>query len=148
MLTTRTCASFPLEPGVPVPHPRMYDPGDPPLHRLRELCLTLPGASEAESHGHPVFRTKKIFAVYGGMTKGGEGVSVRYPQSVLLKADEDDLRRLLEEEGFFLPAYYGPYGWIGMDLSREPVEWDTVRELVEDSFRQTAPRKLVLQLDD
>lgn len=127
-------------------HPRMYDEGDPVLRTLRVLCLALPGASEVESHGHPTFRTKKIFAVYGGMTKGGEGVSVPYPQSVLVKADEDEIRRLLEDERFFVPAYYGPFGWVGLDLSVEPLDWDEVRELLEDSFRQTAPRKLVAEL--
>lgn len=128
-------------------HPRMYDPDDATLARLRELCLSFPGAAEKESHGRPTFRTKTIFATYGGMTKGGEGVSMQYPRSVLLKADEDEIRRLLEDDRFFVPAYYGPFGWIGLDLSREPVDWDEVRDLVEDSFRHTAPRKLVVELD-
>ena len=127
-------------------HPRMYSDDDPILARVRTLCLSFPGAGEHESHGRPTFRTKKIFAVYGGMEKGGADAS-QYPRSLLLKVDPDGMERLLGEAGFFLPAYYGPYGWIGVALDRASVDWEEVRELVEDSYRLTAPRSLVARLE-
>ena len=45
------------------------------------------------------------------------------------------------------PAYDGPSGWVGLDLSVEPLDWDLVRDLVTESYRATAPRRLVARLD-
>ena len=51
-------------------------------------------------------------------------------------------------EGFFLPAYMGPYGWLGLDFTAAEVDWDEVAELVDASFRLIASRKLIKQLDE
>lgn len=128
-------------------HPRMYDDEDPVLERLRAVCLGFSGAEEHESHGRPTFRTKKIFAVYGGMEKGGSLSALQYPKAMLVKVDPHGAGRLLDQDRFFLPAYYGPSGWVGLDLSVAPVDWEEVRELVEDSYRLTAPKSLVAKLD-
>jgi predicted DNA-binding protein (MmcQ/YjbR family) len=43
----------------------------------------------------------------------------------------------------------GPSGWLGLDLAaRKTVNWDEVRELIDASFRLTAPKKLIKQLDE
>lgn len=126
----------------------MYDEQDPVLAQVRSLCLALPGTEEYETHGRPNFRTKKIFAIYGGMEKGGSLTSLQYPQAVLVKVDPHGAERLLEEERFFLPAYYGPSGWVGLNLALAPVDWEEVAELVEDSYRLTAPKSLVSRLED
>ncbi|TQM61594.1 hypothetical protein FBY41_1601 [Humibacillus xanthopallidus] len=48
--------------------------------------------------------------------------------------------------------YLGPYGWLGLDFapagSVEQVAWDEVAELVDASYRLTAPARLVRLLDD
>ncbi len=42
----------------------------------------------------------------------------------------------------------GPFGWLGLDLTaRKKPDWDEVRELIDASFRLTAPKKLVRLLD-
>ena len=43
---------------------------------------------------------------------------------------------------FYLPAYIGPRGWVGLRLDIGEVDWDEVKELVTGSYLQTAPRKL------
>jgi predicted DNA-binding protein (MmcQ/YjbR family) len=48
---------------------------------------------------------------------------------------------------FYYPAYMGPSGWLGLDLTVGDVEWDEVRELVDASYRLVAPRKLIKELD-
>ena len=60
--------------------------------------------------------------------------------------DEEEARALADDERFFTPAYWGPYGWVGLDLSGM-VDWDEVAELVETSYRETAPKKLIAELD-
>jgi hypothetical protein len=123
----------------------VFDDGDPLLARLRSVCLSLPGSAEKISHGRPNFFTKKVFAVYGGVVKGDHH-SGRYDQSLLLLPDPDEAVALAADPRFFTPAYYGPYGWLGLDLTAARLDWTEVRELVEDSFRQTAPKTLVRAL--
>lgn len=123
----------------------MYSDDDFGLAELREICLALPGAMEKESHGHPTFRTRKIFAIYGGGTKGSGYRN--HPHSVLVKMPPAGIRVVERDPRFFIPAYYGPSGWVGLDLTVDPLEWDLVRDLVTDSYRATAPTKLVAQLE-
>jgi predicted DNA-binding protein (MmcQ/YjbR family) len=131
-----------------VSHPKNFADDDPVLARLREVCLAMPGADEKVSHGRPCFFTKKIFAVYGAVTKGDHH-SGRYDQSVLFLPDSDEAPAFEQDERFFVPAYYGPYGWWGLDLSGEggKVDWDEVGELIDSSFRNTAPKKLIAELE-
>ncbi|KNX38980.1 MmcQ/YjbR family DNA-binding protein [Luteipulveratus halotolerans] len=127
-------------------HPRRYDDGDQFLARVRELALALPGAKEKESHGHPAFYTTKVFAYYGASLKGSHYATV-YDQSVVVMPDADERLALLEDERFFEPAYLGPSGWIGMNLLAAEPDWVEVGELLDMSYRNTAPKKLIAELD-
>ncbi|MBT8335222.1 MAG: MmcQ/YjbR family DNA-binding protein [Gemmatimonadetes bacterium] len=126
-------------------HPRMYTDDDFGLAELREICFSLPEVVEKEAHGHPSFRTKKMFAIYGGMTKGAG--SLNHPFSVLVKMPPAGIRVAQSDARFFTPAYYGPSGWVGLDLTVEPLDWELVRDLVTDSYRATAPRSFVARLE-
>jgi hypothetical protein len=127
----------------------MFDDADPLLARVRSLALAFPSAAEKISHGRPNFFTKKVFAVYGGSHKGGTGKSsewTHYAQSLVLLIDEAERTAILQDDRFFVPAYYGPYGWIGLRLTKQ-TDWTEVGELLDASYRLTAPAKLVAQLD-
>lgn len=52
---------------------------------------------------------------------------------------EDDRR-------FFIPAYVGPRGWIGVRLDVGPVDWDRVEQLLIDGYRLVAPKRLASQV--
>jgi predicted DNA-binding protein (MmcQ/YjbR family) len=67
---------------------------------------------------------------------------------VLVKADDSDRKALEQDRRFFFPAYMGPYGWLGLDLTAAKVDWDEVKELVDASYRLVAPRKALKQLDE
>lgn len=122
----------------------MFDDADPLLARVRELALALPGAHEKISHGRPFFSTRTAFAVYGGSEKG---TRTAFPHSIIVKPDEEERRALLEEPHTYLPMYFGPAGWVGYDLDRPAVDWTEVAELLDMSFRETAPVRLVRELD-
>jgi predicted DNA-binding protein (MmcQ/YjbR family) len=128
----------------------MFDTGDPYLTRLREICLALPGADEKVSHGRPTFFTTKVFATYGGTVKGNHDPEP-YRQSVLVLPDAAERLALLSDERFYEPAYVGPSGWVGLDLracgAPGDVDWAEVAELVDASYRLTAPARLVHDLD-
>lgn len=127
-------------------HPRRYDDEDPRLRRLRQIALAFPEAAEKESHGRPVFFTQKVFVMYGASVKGDHQSRV-WDQSVVIKPDEEERRALLEDERFFAPAYVGASGWVGLDLRAATPDWEEVRELVDASYRNTAPKRLVAELD-
>lgn len=132
-----------------MPHPIMFDDDDPVLARVRSVALAFPEAAEKISHGRPAFFVAKMFAMYGGSVKPeAKGEYLQYPRSVLVKVDDSDRQALQQDARFFYPAYLGPAGWLGLDLTAaKKIDWDEVRELVDASFRLTAPAKAIRQLD-
>lgn len=124
-------------------HPVMFSDGDPGLRELRALCLAFPGAEEHVSHGRPTFRAGRIFAVFGGSEKGYRQV----PSALIFKAEEAEVPALDEDGRFFVPAYYGPFGWRALDLADPHTDWVEVAELVDASYRIVAPRRAVAELD-
>jgi hypothetical protein len=123
----------------------MFDDDDPILAKVRELAMTFPDVDEKISHGRPAFFTKKIFTYYGGSLKV-DGVYVQHGQSIVIAPDDDDRRALLEDPRVFVPAYLGAWGWIGVDLT-EDADWSEVRELLDASYRLTAPKRSIAALD-
>lgn len=120
-------------------HPRMYHDDDPFLAELRGVCLALPETVEVEAWGRPTFRAgKKIFAVFTGSEEE------RY--SLIFKPDVDERPALIEERRFSVPPYFGPGGWLALDFTAAPVDWDEVRELVETSYRQVALKRMLKAL--
>jgi hypothetical protein len=133
----------------PVPHPKMFEDDDPFLHRVREMALALPGAAEKVSHGRPAFYTKKVFAYYGGSEKV-DGEWVQHPRCVLVLPGPDELPSLVQDERYYVPGYLGAYGWIGFELPplrAARATWAEVGELLDASFRNTAGKRLVAELD-
>ena len=125
-------------------HEAMFDDADPLLARVRELAHALPGAQEKITHGHPAFFTKKVFAHYGGSLKI-DGVYVQHPQSIVVQSAPDERDGLPALPGAYVPASLGPSGWTGIDLD-DHTDWTEIAELLNDSFRVTAPPRLVAQL--
>lgn len=110
------------------------------MARLREICLALPEAEEKPFGGHvaPAFRIRdKMFVMIAEdgselWVKAGPGV-----QEALI-AEAPDV--------YFRPPYVGPKGWVGVRLGAGP-DWDEVAELIEDSYRLIAPKRLAARLD-
>lgn len=126
----------------------MFDEDDPLLERVRSLCLALPEATEKIAHGRPWFSTRTGFCVYGGHHRApGGGVGDPAPHAVVVKVDPAERAALVADERFFEPAYLAGGGWLGLELD-EATDWDEVAELLEDSWRLTAPKRLVRQRDE
>jgi predicted DNA-binding protein (MmcQ/YjbR family) len=123
---------------------RMFGDEDPLFRQVRELALALPEAQQKVSHGRPAFFTGKVFAYYGAAVRVDQEW-VQHRQAVLVLPEQSERQALLEEQRSFVPAYLGPSGWIGLDLD-EDTDWTEVAELLEESYRRTAPRRLVALL--
>jgi hypothetical protein len=108
------------------------------MGRLRAICLALPEAEERLTWGETNFRVRgKIFALVTGtaeaafVCKAPPGV-----QAILVGADP---------ARFFLPAYVGHRGWIGVRLAGGP-DWDEIATLVRRSYSMTAPKRLAASI--
>ena len=126
-------------------HPQMFDDDDPLLERFRTIALSFPESQEKISHGRPTFFTKKIFAIYGGTLKIGPKEMEQRPHAMLILPDPLDAEVLLERPGSFVPMYLGPSGWIGLELT--DLDDNEIRELLADSYRNTASATLAKALD-
>ncbi len=118
------------------------DPGGQEiLDRIRAICLAFPEATEGAGVGNPSWVVrKKIFAMRHDAHEGRWGIWCKAPdgaQQALVTGDPDR---------FFRPPYVGVHGWIGISLDVDQ-DWDFIADLVEDSYRMTAPKRLVAQLD-
>jgi Uncharacterized protein conserved in bacteria len=110
------------------------------MARLRGICLSLPEVVEKPFGGHtaPAFRVRdKLFVKTSedrrSMTfKAGPGV-----QEALVASDP---------ERFFVPAYVGHTGWVGAWLTADQ-DWDELAELIEDSYRLIAPKRLAARIE-
>jgi predicted DNA-binding protein (MmcQ/YjbR family) len=108
--------------------------------RVREICLALPEVVEKPFGGHtaPSFRIRDKFFVMtsedgDSMTfKAGPGV-----QEALVSA---------APERFFVPKYVGSKGWVGARLDTDQ-DWDELAELIEESYRLIAPKRLADRLN-
>jgi hypothetical protein len=124
----------------------MYEPDDPLLARVRGFALGLPGADEKESHGRPAFFTKRVFAYFSGSAKVDD-LWVQHDRALMFLPDPAERPALESDDRFWVPAYLGPSGWLGLDLDTDS-DFGEVAELIEDSYRMTAPARLVAELDD
>jgi len=110
-----------------------------PVEQVREICLALPEAVEKSFGGHtsPAFRVRdKMFVMISedrtSMTfKGAAGV-----QEALVAGDPDR---------FYVPPYVGAKGWVGarLDVGQD---WDEIAELLVDSYRMVAPKRLAARV--
>ncbi len=110
------------------------------LDRLRTFCLALPEATEQGGVGDPTFRVHdKIFA----MRHAVDG-----RMSIWCKAPPGAQPALVGSapERFFVPPYVGCHGWVGVWFDGE-IDWDELADLVEESYRMTAPKRLIARLD-
>jgi predicted DNA-binding protein (MmcQ/YjbR family) len=109
------------------------------IERVRALCLALPEAFEVEAWEHPTFRVGsgrgRMFCI-----AADDGSSIR------VKADPIEREALLEQgDPFYMPAYVGHKGWIGVQLD-ERADWEEVAELVATSYCLIAPKRLAREV--
>ena len=122
-------------------HP-LVEIGSAILSPLRAICLDYPEAVEAVAFGSPTFQVRsKNFAM---VHKPDERVSVwcKAPPG----AQEAYIAS--EPDRYYKPPYLGPKGWIAAWISPEcNPDWVAIKEIVDESYRLIAPKRLVATLD-
>jgi hypothetical protein len=114
------------------------------LERVRKIALALPDVEERLSHGAPTFfyRGKKTFVMFMDDHHGDGRLALwcHAPPGVqaLLVTEEP--------ERFFVPAYVGHRGWVGVRLDLD-VDWDEVAGIVLDAYKMVVPPKVAASLE-
>jgi hypothetical protein len=109
---------------------------------VREVCLWFPETQEVLSHGQPDFRVNgKTFATYVVNHHGDGNIALwlNAPQGA------QQLYVNQEPKHFFVPAYVGPRGWLGVHLDKG-ISWKTVARLVREAYEKVAPTSLAQSL--
>jgi hypothetical protein len=113
--------------------------------RLIEICTALPEITyEAVGDGHIAFRIRKKNFAYYLFDHHGDGMI-----AFCCKSSLSEQRRLIRDdaETFFVPAYLGARGWVGMRLDLDEVDWETLTDLARQAYQSTAPRKLAALIE-
>ena len=106
---------------------------------VRGVCLALPETSEGTQFGHPVWRAgKKVFAQCSAWR--GELVKATFWVGV----DRQGLMTM--DPRYSVPPYWGPGGWISLDVS-SGLDVEELRGLAVESYRHYASKKMVAALD-
>ena len=104
---------------------------------VREVASTLPGTKEGTSYGTPAFRVGKMLLVR--LHDSGESLVIK------IDPDERAMRMKAEPETYFITEHYRNYPYLLVRLST--VSRDDLRELLEDSWRLSAPRRLLAEYE-
>jgi predicted DNA-binding protein (MmcQ/YjbR family) len=113
------------------------------LERLRGICLAFPEAEQGGGVGKPAFKVRgKIFAMRHSLHRVDRW-------SMWCKALPGAQAAIVASapQRFFVPPYVGRKGWIGVYLDVEQ-DWEELRDLIDESYRMTAPKRLVARLDE
>src|SRR4029453_16136591 len=109
------------------------------LTRLRHLCLSLPETCETPTWGHPNFRAgKKIFVAFHADSNDVPCIWVK------LGPMAPDITR---GDARFSQSRHGGTRWGGRRADL-PLDWSLVGELVLESYRATASKTQLRQLEE
>lgn len=101
--------------------------------------MALDDVKMEKKHGRPCFSASgKTFVMFMDNHHGDGRVAI------WCKAPPGDQGDLIEmdPERFFVPPYVGPSGWVGARLDIAPVDWTTVKAVVEEGHRMNyRPKK-------
>ena len=114
-------------------------PNEQRLDQVTAICLRMPEAAREIKGDHATFLVhKKPFAYYLD-NHHGDGIV-----AVACKVLPGDNTALIASDPirFYMPAYIGPRGWVGLRLDSGKVDWREVEELAAGSYQLIAPKRL------
>jgi predicted DNA-binding protein (MmcQ/YjbR family) len=113
--------------------------------RLAQFCLSLPETDAYTATGqHASFRVRgKSFLYYLDDHHGDGRIAINCKTGHL---EQEELVAAAPER-YFMPPYMAHHGWVGLRLDVGEVEWDEVNDLVVNSYRLIAPKRLAAIVD-
>jgi hypothetical protein len=116
--------------------------------RLAKLCAAYPDTEAVNRYDNEHLSLEvsgKRFGYYLYQHFGDDGRS-----GAVLKAPMGAQEMLVEldPDRFWVPAFVGRHGWIGIRLDIEEPDWDELAGFVRDAWMLTAPKKLRRQVEE
>lgn len=110
--------------------------GEEQIHRVRRLCLALPGTTEKISHGEPTWFAGKVYVMFANNHHNDAHIAVYLPVPPGLQASliKDEPRK------YFMPPYVGVRGWVGIELGE--VTDDELGYHICEAWRLIAPARI------
>lgn len=107
------------------------------LDQLKEVCQSLPETLLVSQFGNPAWKAgKKTFV---SANYYGDRLSLQF------RVGLDKQAMLTMDSRYSIPAYTGNNGWIDLDVE-EHADWAEINELLLDSYRHFALKRMLMQL--
>lgn len=113
---------------------------DERLVRFTKICLGFPEAKRETCTSCTRFMVKKKTFAYFLNDHHGDGVIGVWCKVLL--GDNIALIKAAPRR-FYMPAYVGPRGWVGLRLDVGRIDWSEVSELVMGSYQLVSEKTLV-----
>lgn len=112
---------------------------DARLVRFSEICLALPDAVRTDMGDHAQFSVRKKTFAYLLNNHHGDGIV-----GINCRVLPGDNARLVAShpDRYYMPAYIGARGWVGLRIDLESIDWEEVVELTAGSYILVAPKTL------
>jgi phosphoribosylglycinamide formyltransferase-1 len=117
---------------------------EPRLARVTQIALALPETARQCHGSHAAFLIRKKTFAYFLNNHHGDGIV-----AITCKVFPGDNNALAvaQPRRFYLPAYLASKGWVALRLDTGKIDWDEVGELLNTSYRLTAPPRLAALLE-
>jgi predicted DNA-binding protein (MmcQ/YjbR family) len=112
---------------------------DERLVRVTKICLGFPHAEREAMGSHAGFKVKKKTFAYFLNDHHGDGIVGMWCK--VLPGDNASLIKA-DPKRFYMPAYVGSRGWVGLRLDGKRIDWDEVAELARGSYQLVAGKML------
>jgi predicted DNA-binding protein (MmcQ/YjbR family) len=112
---------------------------DERLVLFTKICLGFPRAEREMMGSHAGFKVKKKTFAYFLNDHHGDGIV-----GVWCKVLPGDNAALIKADPkrFYMPAYVGPRGWVGLRLDGRRIDWGEVEELAKGSYQLVTGKTL------
>ena len=112
---------------------------DDRLERFSEICLSLPKTKREVSSPHAIFTVnKKVFAYFVSNHHGDGIIAI----NCKVPPGENTALIASQPKRFYMPAYIGPRGWVGLRLDVGRISWNEVKELTRCSYELVSKKRL------
>jgi hypothetical protein len=113
--------------------------------RLRELATRLPEVHTEDVHDHTGFFLRKKRFAWLMVDHHGDG---RLALWVKAPPGEQEALVSMDADRYFVPAYLGPRGWVGIKLDEaSSPDWDEVAALLDQAWRMVATQRAIAAYD-
>lgn len=106
------------------------------FRRLEAMCAALPGSECEHDKWSATFRVRSKPYLYFHDNHHGDGVIGAW---VRCSKEESAALAAAHPERYFVPAYLGPRGWLGLRLDGEKPDWEDIAARVGASHASVTP---------